>query len=704
MKKLSLILMLVMAVGLAYGDPVSISDPLTGITGTGGVDGNTEDSETVAQLAAIGLEPAIIYGGGDGVADPGGTDSWEKVVFTASGATFGLGYGGDNGRNYIRTIDTTYNTVPFEAYVTVNGTVDAQNAFVGMGAGVKGDWGVPDWNAAGVDAVFSEVRSANSTVWLQDDGVSTSVAGDGTGDGTHRICLAYDPETQIASVSVDTDYNGTFAADFVVDTVSTAGLWTNGEECRIYFGADDGMVFTDLDIVSDSLVAQDPAPTDGEDLIDKNGVTLSWNAPEDYVPTEYKISIRSGDPNFANPPQLVDGDSVTPTADPTSYAAGDLSFETEYFWRVDTSDNGTWYEGKVWSFTTAPAIPVVLTDPVSQTIADGGTAVFTVVAQNAGTYQWYFDAAAIGGATSDTLTVTGVDLSDEGEYYCVVSNTTGINVPSAIANLWNARLMAAWTFDGTLDSADGVWAGTYTDPNEANIVAGQEAFDTGIIGDAVVLPGDGKHVLVEGSEEYFNFYTNGFTVSAWINSDVTDAYQAVISKTIDGRGTGFGLSYHFGQAALALRGGFSEAWSGATTGSEWHLIVGAYDPAAETLKVYVDGLLAGTVNNASGVAPATIAPVMFGVETPSGDAPYNGLVDEVKIWSYAVDAYDLAHMYTDVMTEETVCVDQVGLEFDVAGGPLDEEGNPTGDCRINLADFAVFAATWANCNSVPDCN
>ncbi len=84
---------------------------------------------------------------------------------------------------------------------------------------------------------------------------------------------------------------------------------------------------------------------------------------------------------------------------------------------------------------------------------------------------------------------------------------------------------------------------------------------------------------------------------------------------------------------------------------------------------------------------------MIGVETLDGDAPYGGLVDELKIYSYPVDAYDIAHMYTDVMIGETVCVDQVGLQYDY-----------NDDCRISLPDFAMFAATWANCNSVPDCD
>lgn len=249
MKKLVSLVVVLALVGLAFGSPVSFSDPLTGYTDGDGGPGSSEDLQTVEQLAANGLEAQTIWGDGDFIPDDIAGPSWEQILFNTNGATFGLGNGGDNGRNVLRTTETGYNTVSFSAFVTVNNMTDTQNIFIGLGAGVKGDWGVPDWNAAGVDAVFSEVRSLDSTVWLQDDGVSTSVANQGAGVGTHRIRLAYDADAQTASVSVDLDFNGIYSTDFIVDTVSTAGLWTDGEEARIYFGGDDGATFTDLNVV-----------------------------------------------------------------------------------------------------------------------------------------------------------------------------------------------------------------------------------------------------------------------------------------------------------------------------------------------------------------------------------------------------------------------------------------------------------------------
>ncbi len=81
MNKASLIcVVLVLAMGPAYADPVSINDPLTGYTGSNADGspnplGSTEDAATVGQLLANGLEPQFIWGGGNNIPDPGGWDS-----------------------------------------------------------------------------------------------------------------------------------------------------------------------------------------------------------------------------------------------------------------------------------------------------------------------------------------------------------------------------------------------------------------------------------------------------------------------------------------------------------------------------------------------------------------------------------------------------------------------------------------------------
>ena len=68
-------------------------------------------------------------------------------------------------------------------------------------------------------------------------------------------------------------------------------------------------------------------------------------------------------------------------------------------------------------------------------ILPGQSFTFTVVATGDSlVYRWQKDGADISGANSATYTIEAVAESDEGQYWCVVSNAAG-NSTSATANL-----------------------------------------------------------------------------------------------------------------------------------------------------------------------------------------------------------------------------------------------------------------------------
>ncbi len=80
--------------------------------------------------------------------------------------------------------------------------------------------------------------------------------------------------------------------------------------------------------------------------------------------------------------------------------------------------------------------PVIGTQPVDQTVAEGGNATFSVAASGTApfTYQWRKDLVAISGATSASFTITGVKVSDAGSYSVLVSNSVG-SIASAAGKL-----------------------------------------------------------------------------------------------------------------------------------------------------------------------------------------------------------------------------------------------------------------------------
>ena len=85
-------------------------------------------------------------------------------------------------------------------------------------------------------------------------------------------------------------------------------------------------------------------------------------------------------------------------------------------------------------------------------------------------------------------------------------------------------------------------------------------------------------------------------------------------------------------------------------------------------------------------------PTVIGTDGAEGTvwpAWFEGAIDEVEIYTYALDSFEIAQIYTSLSGQQA-CAET--HPFDL-----------TDDCRVNLDDFALIAETWMQCNEVPDC-
>jgi hypothetical protein len=91
---------------------------------------------------------------------------------------------------------------------------------------------------------------------------------------------------------------------------------------------------------------------------------------------------------------------------------------------------------KLGSASATLSPPLIGTQPTTQTISNGSTAVFNVgaSASPAATFQWSFNGAPIAGATSATLLIQNATNANAGTYTCVATNSAG-SVLSAPATL-----------------------------------------------------------------------------------------------------------------------------------------------------------------------------------------------------------------------------------------------------------------------------
>jgi len=449
------------------------------------------------------------------------------------------------------------------------------------------------------------------------------------------------------------------------------------------------------------------APGIGEELVAIN-TNLEWS-----VSNEWAVDVYLGgpydEPNTLPVLSLVDAGNVSGLYDPPA----DLENEMWYYWRVDELEpNSVGYivhPGQVWYFKTIGLAAVIEKSPTSKVVPAGTQAQFAVVAANAETYQWYKDGVALpddptdtlySGEDTATLTVYDVQLDDEGNYHCEADNTLLTPAASASARLMTQRLVGWWKLDGNLadsvaEAVPGavVHDGVCPDPNFVAV---------GIDGSAKQFYGNlNSIVTITDSGEFFNFYPLGYTASAWVNMAAkSGSWGAYVAKQGQDPDRGFILTHDGeGQPVHTLRQSFNDQYSDVDADDNgWHLVTATYDSVNKQGKLYVDGKLAVQTTN-SGIPTESPAPLIFGAEREDASVAYVGLLDDVRIWSYPLDAVTIAQLYVDFNPGSEVCVENP--KYDVAGP--DGEGDEFRDCIVNLYDVAAFAGDWLSCNVVPTC-
>jgi hypothetical protein len=94
--------------------------------------------------------------------------------------------------------------------------------------------------------------------------------------------------------------------------------------------------------------------------------------------------------------------------------------------RFGQAGTSSWYFGMDDFGLYSISLPVITTQPSSQTVDANTSVTFTVVASGAPfTYQWKFNGVAITGATNQSYTIAAVSPSNAGNYTVVVKNSSG---------------------------------------------------------------------------------------------------------------------------------------------------------------------------------------------------------------------------------------------------------------------------------------
>ncbi|MHC5116269.1 MAG: LamG domain-containing protein [Planctomycetota bacterium] len=421
-------------------------------------------------------------------------------------------------------------------------------------------------------------------------------------------------------------------------------------------------------------------------------VDLEWTAavsPRGSVTKHLLYGPVKDDPNVPGAP--------TDKGLTATHTSTGLEANATYYWRIDEgivasptpTDPNDVIRGQTWSFTTAAVDPVIESDPNDTLVPVGGTAVFEVVATSVPIYpitgyQWYISDDAANDTPTDALIGTGNPLnynpsvSDAGKFvYCVVSNSSGGSTASGVALLEVERTMGRWTLDSTLQSTPSGQLGSST----------LMAYAAGINGNAADLPGNTDYVIgISGSEATYNNFHLGLTASAWVNTSYNGNWQIIAGKQDRATTSSVGWSLNLNPAGNVQLGGVGAdilSTASANDGA-WHLVTATFD--GSVVKLYVDGVLDTTSDPLDTPVDNTALndwAVEIGGELATSTFSAQGLVDDVRIYNYAVSATQVVDLYNEFAGPINVCAADYASHLD-----------SNGDCKIDIVDFADFASNW----------
>jgi Carbohydrate family 9 binding domain-like/Concanavalin A-like lectin/glucanases superfamily/Tetratricopeptide repeat len=210
--------------------------------------------------------------------------------------------------------------------------------------------------------------------------------------------------------------------------------------------------------------------------------------------------------------------------------------------------------------------------------------------------------------------------------------------PQLFGNAELGGLLGWWK----LDEKDGTTAADSSGNGNDGTLVGNPQWrpQAGKIGGAIELGGHGDYVKI-ANESAFNI-TSQITVAAWVNiTSVPQEWTGIVTKgdTAWRLSTSFASNvFHFGLSRDDYLNGSATVGSG-----QWHHVACVYD--GSKISIYVDGKL-DVSRPQSGPIATNNFPVCIGENIELTGHCWNGLIDDVRVYTYALSDNEVVALAT----------------------------------------------------------
>ena len=623
-------------------------------------------------------------------------------------------------------------------------------------------------SATGVCDFYVDIaQDQNLRMW--NNGTLLNTIAIGAAAGTITVEFLVSDFNAGSSVTADVYYNGALVdtQSFTWDNTDTNYIGISGRTGGVGVLLDNLAIAAFYDdraqlVSPDGTELVNPASgtvdlqwNKGKDALGNPNADIHWHYV--YVTEE----VTDSEPNFAA--STADFYTVADTTDPVSQSIT-IDYDQMKYWRVDESvavsggDSGpndpNTIKGDIWQFETLKSVPVVTDGPVDvmrypYTHVDyEGDAVLTCTFDNINPVdvKWYrgsdpvnpivsggdftialIPADGVGTDSTATLTIANVEAADEDAYYCefeLQSNPGTVVTSSASADLGVRRQVAYWTLDSDVSGYDnGLYIDSSNEGHHAEPNALPNASDVTHFPDGVVVAKTNESLNIaadllfaaDSGDWASAAYTGETTFSVWVNWDGSNGgWQGLVSNrlTTNAGEANYYMEIRQDNGNLQLGGipGVGDLSAGALPVGQWTHV--AFTARAGDVVIYINGLAVAT-NESGNAVPQNTVPLYIGALSRGASypdellSPFNGQLDDVQIFNYAMTAKEIIDEFYYAIQEKSVCLNPDGVlddRFDIANaetGLVAGEEGFVGDCLVNLSDFSEFASHWLECGLYP---
>ena len=239
-------------------------------------------------------------------------------------------------------------------------------------------------------------------------------------------------------------------------------------------------------------------------------------------------------------------------------------------------------------------------------------------------------------------TATAFSTELQAAWYSVLDTTSNL-----IAHYEFEENGGATATDSTANNNDGTWVNAPSWSSDSAV----GTYSMNFAGDGV-----GANAVVEVADDPSLDFSDDFTIAFWYNASTAQSNSTRLVGSHDGS-EGFSI-YANADGSLNFyvdSGSASHTISntGLLADGNWHHVAATFRDLSETMILYVDGTTIASGTNSSLGTITINAPVTIGGENATS-SDYEGLLDDVRIYTRDLNATDVAELYATGSTTLTV--------------------------------------------------